>query len=372
MPYSRRSDRRSILGRWPAAGLCISIITLSLAIVPLSSCNSQSTHLAYVTSGANGIFAFRIRNGNGAITNVFTSPFLPENPVFGLVVHPSNRFAFVANQVDGTISLLDIDSVSGALTEKLPRTPAGLSPGPMILSPDGSFLFVADQGLNQVLVFSVGANGFLSQVSSAPVGATPSSLTLASSGFLFVPVPSFSSIYVFTVSSGSITQVCSGPGPICSPFKVTFGVAAVATDPMGKFLYVPNPSTNTVSGFVIQSGGSLTPVPGVNFATGTGPTAAAVDPTGKYLYVANFGTTTVSEFTIDNNTGDLTAFTTPTQGVGSNPTFIMFDPDNEFLYVANLGSKTISQFFLNSNGTFTSTGNTISLGSVPRALAFTK
>jgi len=226
--------------------------------------------------------------------------------------------------------------------------------------------------LNQVLVFSVGANGSLSQVSRAPVGATPSSLTLASSGFLFVPVPSFSSIYAFTVSSGSITQVCSGPGPICSPFKVADGVATVATDPMGKFLYVPNPSTSTVSGFVIQSGGGLTPVPGVNFATDTGPTAATVDPTGKYLYVANFGTTTVSEFTIDSNSGNLTAFTTPTQGVGSNPQFIMFDPDNEFVYVANLGSKTISQFLLNSNGTFGSTGNTISVGSVPRALAFTK
>jgi 6-phosphogluconolactonase len=353
--------------------MCTSVIALSLAVLVLSSCNSQSTHLAYVTSGANGIFAFRIRNGNGIITNVFTSPFLPEDSVFGMVVHPSNRFAFVANQRDGTISLLDIDLGSGALTEKLPRTPAGLSPGPMILSPDGTFLFVADQGLNQILVFSVeSSGGGLSQVSSAPVGATPLSLTLASSGFLFVPVPSFSSIYVFTVSSDSITQVCSGSGPVCSPFKVADGVATVATDPTGKFLYVPNPSTSTVAGFVIQSGGSLTPVPGVNFATQAGPSAATVDPTGKYLYVANSGTTTVSEFTIDGNTGDLTAFTTATQSVGNNPAFIMFDPDNKFVYVGNLGSKTISQFLVNSNGTLDSTGNTISVGSVPRALALTK
>src|SRR5215472_10271686 len=143
MPFSRRSNRRNLLGRWP-------VIALSLAVLSLISCNSQSTHLAYVTSGADGILGFRIRNGNGVITNVLTSPFLPEDSVFGLVVHPSNRFAFVANQLDGSISLLDIDLDSGALTEKLPRTPAGLSPGPMILNPDGSFLFVADQGLDQV------------------------------------------------------------------------------------------------------------------------------------------------------------------------------------------------------------------------------
>jgi 6-phosphogluconolactonase len=343
----------------------------------------QSTHLAYVTAGGDGIFAFRIRDGNGVITQVFSSPFLPQDSVFGIVVHPSNQFAFVANQRDGSISLLSIDATSGALTEKLPRTSAGISPGPMILNSDGSFLFVADQGLNQVLVFSVSGSGSLSRVASAQVGSTPAGLTLASSGVLFVPVPNFSAVYVFTVSSGTLMPVCSGTGPVCSPFIVNHGVAPfLGVDPAGKFLYVPNPATSTVSGFVIGSGGGLTPVPGIDFSTGTTttsgtspttiPVAATVDPTGKFLYVANSNTTTATAFNIDPNTGDLTAFTTTAFGVGSNPEFIVFDPDNKFMYVADSGSKSITQLFFNSNGSLSSTGNTLTIGSVPLGLAFTK
>ena len=345
---------------------------LLLAVGVLSSCSSQSTHLAYVTAGSNGIFAYRIRNGNGVVTNIFTSPFLFGDSTFGLVVHPSNQFAFVANQQTGTISLLKIDSISGALTESLPRTPAGLSPGPMIQDSGGNFLFVADQGLNQILVFSVGANGSLSPVGSAAVGSTPTGLALASNGFLFVPVPSFSAIYAFSVSSGSLTQVCSSSGPVCLPFQVADGLASIAVDPGGHFLYATNPSTNTVSGFAIQSGGNLTPVPGVVFATGKAPSGVIVDPSGKFLYVANSGATTLSQYTIDSTTGDLTALTTTSPNVGSNPGFIVIDPDGTFVYVANLSSHSFTQLTINSDGSLGVTSNTILVNAVPRALAFTK
>jgi 6-phosphogluconolactonase (cycloisomerase 2 family) len=142
------------------------------ALAGLNSCGSQSTHLAYVTTGTNGILAFRIHNTSGAATNIVTSPFLVGDTTFGMVIHPSNNFALVANQHSGTISRLDIDLTSGALTEKLPRTPAGISPGPMILDSSGNFLFVADRRLNQILRFQSArmslVTGFECLVGSAP------------------------------------------------------------------------------------------------------------------------------------------------------------------------------------------------------------
>ena len=347
----------------------VRLVALVLASGALVSCNTQSTHLAYVSTGS-GILAYRIRNGNGKVTSIFTSPFLVGDSAAAIVVHPSNNFALVSNQNDGTISLLEIDAASGGLTEKLPRTRAGIAPGPMLLDPSGAFLYVADQGLNQILVFSVAANGALSQVSSAQVADTPTSLTLASNGFLFVPVAGISDIYVFSVSSGVLTQVCSVPGPVCLPFKVADGIASVAVDPAGKFLYVPNPTTATVSGFAIQAGGMLTPVPGIVFGTGTSPTAAAVDRSGKFLYVANSGTTTISEFTIDGTTGTLTPFPTPTQTVGTGPQFITFDHIGQFVYIGE--SRSVNQLLLQSNGTFLSTSNSLQVGSTPRDLALTK
>ena len=167
LPRTTRSiesgKRKSILRSFSTL-----LVLVLFAIAGLTFCGSKATHLAYVTTGS-GVVAFRIDNSKGTVTNVFTSPFLVGRATFGMVIQPSNRFAYVANQGTGTISRLDIDLTSGVLTERLPRTPAGLSPGPMILDSGGNFLFVADQGLNQVLVFSVSADGSLSQVSSAPL-----------------------------------------------------------------------------------------------------------------------------------------------------------------------------------------------------------
>ena len=63
----------------------------------------------------------------------------------------------------------------------------------------------------------------------------------------------------------------------------------------GRFAYVPNETSNTISAYAIDaSTGALTPVAGSPFAsTGTTPVAAMVDPNGAYLYVANNGSNDV-------------------------------------------------------------------------------
>jgi len=347
--------------------LVISAALVSATLGMLSSCGSSNpSHLAYV-AGGQGVSAYRINNRSGSAAAILGSPFVAGNSPSSVVVHPSNRFLFVANQVDSTISLFKIDSTSGALTEVLPRTNAGFSPAAMTMDAGGNFLFVANQGSNDVTVFSVSSTGALSQLpGSFPVGSVPAGLALAmtsSGNFLFVPVPNFSSIYAFSVSSGSLQFVGSS--------FVVNGVAGIAVDPGGHFLYATNPSANTVSGFAIQSGGTLSPVPGVTFAAGTVPVAAAVDLSGKYLYVANSGSLTLSQYTIDATTGDLTASTKTAPTAGSNPAFIVDDPAGKFVFVGNAGGRSITEMLINSDGSLT-VANTISLGFVPRWLAATK
>ncbi|MBV9342213.1 MAG: beta-propeller fold lactonase family protein, partial [Acidobacteria bacterium] len=272
----------------------------------LTACSSNQGRLAYVATG-EGVFAFRINSHSGAPTEVLGSPFVAKTSATtatspaGIAVHTSDRFLYVTNQSDNTIFKFTINSLSGALTEVLPRTAAGLGPGPMVLDASGSFLFVGNQVSNDVSVFSVGTNGALSAASTVSVGSAPSSLALPSSGnFLFVAVPNFSAIYVFSVSSGSLNPVNG------SPFLLSSGVASVGVDPQGRFLYVPNPSQNTVSGFAIQSAGALSPIPGSPFSAGTAPVAAGVDPSGSFLYVANFGSTNLSQYTINSSNGAVT------------------------------------------------------------------
>lgn len=333
--------------------------------------SSSSSRLAYVVGGQKNVVGIRI-NGSGGMQVVLGSPFLAGNGPSSVVIHPSNKFLFVSNQIEHTISLFNIDQSSGALTEVLPRTPVGISPIAITMDSGGKFLFVADQGANPaVYSFSIGANGELTAVNRSPalLGSAPSGLTLTAAGnFLYVPVPNFSAVYAFQVNSdGSLTTVQG------SPFIVSDGVATLAVDPAGKFLFVPNPSTGTVTVLPIQSSpaGSLGTGPG-EFAAGTSPVAATTDSTGAYLYVANFGTSTLNQYSIDANTGTLTKLTPAAPTAGTNQTFIVPDPDGKYIFVGNQGSSSLSEFIIKADGSLATTSNSVTVGIQPRSLAIEK
>ncbi|PYV85183.1 MAG: hypothetical protein DMG93_02270 [Acidobacteria bacterium] len=349
--------------------LSIATVAAMLACFTLSGCSSgsssNSSHLAYVAT-SSGIFAYRISD-TGVPTTVFSAPFVLGRSPSSIVIAPSG-LGYVADSLDNTISRVKIDTSSGALSEVLPRTTiAGSTPSFMVTDSSGGFLYVANQGSNDVESYSVGSDGSLTFASSASVASSPSGLVLsASDNLLFVSVPNFSSIYAFTVSSGALTPVAG------SPFHVANGVASVAINPTDTLLYAPSFTANTISGFSILSGGVLSELAKSPFGSTTlkNPVANVVDPTGKFLYVANFASTTISIFDV-SSTGDLTAKTGSSASAGTNPYFFTIDPNGKYLYVGNEGSKSITEFTLNSDGTLTST-NTIQIGGVPRSVAFTK
>src|SRR2546423_9601551 len=97
---------------------------VSLMVACGGRMSSLSSHLAYVVGGQTNVLGLRI-SSTGAAQPILGSPFVAGNSPSSVVAHPSNKFLFVANQGEGTISLFTIDANSGALTEVLPRTPAG-------------------------------------------------------------------------------------------------------------------------------------------------------------------------------------------------------------------------------------------------------
>src|SRR6185295_20356350 len=83
---------------------------------------------------------------------------------------------------------------------------------------------------------------------------------------------------------------------------------AIVADPTGRFLYVTNSGTHTVSAYLIAAvDGLLTELASSPFsvAPGTGPVALSADPLGRFLYVANGTSNNVSAFAIDQETGEL-------------------------------------------------------------------
>ena len=115
-----------IPGKRTAWGLVITVLAGALGCSNNLSGGGSSSHTAYVPVPTdNAVQGYRIDDNSGAFTTVLGSPFPAGTSPTSLVIHPSGKFAYVANQSSNNISLFTIDSNTGVLTEILPQTPAG-------------------------------------------------------------------------------------------------------------------------------------------------------------------------------------------------------------------------------------------------------
>ena len=99
-------------------------------------------------------------------------------------------------------------------------------------------------------------------------------------------------------SEGTISQYTIGPNgaltPMFTPTVPTGGndTRNIAVDPLGKYIYVSNPTSETVSQFTIGADGSLTPMSTPTILVGPlaggqlyYPGSIAVHPSGTWAYV---------------------------------------------------------------------------------------
>jgi 6-phosphogluconolactonase len=221
---------------------------LSLLVACGTSSGSKGSGSSSSGSGSSGSGSSSGSGGSGTSTGT-------SNPTLSQTA----RFVYVTDSQSNSVAGLNVNSSDGSLTPTTQGTvSAGTTPERVASDSGGKFLYVANQGSNNLSVYSIG-------------------------------------------SDGSLTAV---PG---SPFAVTAPAVDVTVHPSGKFVFVaegsPDGGTQGVFAFTVASNGSLMPVAGSPFAVQKAPTALLTDASGRYLYVAATG---VEAFTIDGNTGALT------------------------------------------------------------------
>jgi 6-phosphogluconolactonase len=151
--------------------------------------------------------------------------------------------------------------------------------------------------------------------------------------------------------------------------KASITNVIVACTQTGRFAYVADVQSNTISGFAIEPSGALVPLSGSPFAAnGAGPAALAVDPDGQFLFVANNASNSVSMYSINATTGAL-APTGFAIAAGVGPVAVTVDPTDHFVYVANLTSNTISAYMISGSTLIPVVDAPFSAGAGPAALA---
>jgi 6-phosphogluconolactonase len=160
-----------------------------------------------------------------------------------------------------------------------------------------------------------------------------------------------------------------------SPFETVPRPVSIALHPSKNFLYVPNETSNTVSGFTVDHvagvlapiGTALSPTPVCNPGVCSNPIGVAVNSGGQFLFVLNQGSApsipaSISVFNIDQNRGLLSpaAFTVL---AAPSPQFLTISPTQGFLYVSNGTAGNISAFAIGTNGALTElSGSPFALG----------
>jgi 6-phosphogluconolactonase len=350
-------------------------VALLLMAGGLTGCISGGKQFGYVTGpGTNEVFQFQLHaDGSIAPLNAPTAG-VGSSPV-SILIHPSGLFAYIANFAGNNVTLLSVNKGNGELTVPAstnpipPPTPpnifnTGTGPIALAISPGGTFLFVLDQGSNDITVFTVDpGTGNLSPVKGSPFasGCSGSSLAVTPKGdLLFVACPALGVVNALSISStgvlGTATPLLSGAGAAPS---------FVLVNPSGRFLYVADPPGNRVWGLALQGNGTANAISGSPFAAGAQPVAMTTNPQGSLLYVGNHGSNNVSAFVIDATTGALGAVSgSPFPTGGKGPSFLAASATS--LYVTDQVTNDVAAFSIGSNGGLTAVaGSPINVATSP-------
>lgn len=251
-------------------------------------------------------------------------------------------------------------SSSGALTADTTNlVGTGSRPNAIILTRHFAYVLDSTGGVQPggISEYTIGSSGTLSAARTAlalstttvtatppKTGLNPLAMVMDSNGkFAFVANQGSNSISVFTVDGGTglLTEVTG------SPFSTAAGPSGLAIT--GNTLFVANQGAGTVSVYTFdQTSGSLTQVSGSPFAAGTSPTALDVDSGGKFLYVADQAFNTVYGFSIAGSSGQLSSIAGSPFPAGTTPVNVRVVGSS--VYVANTGSGNVSAYAISGSG----------------------
>jgi 6-phosphogluconolactonase len=231
------------------------------------------------------------------------------------------------------------DGKLGATTSFIQHTGSSVNPDrqkephahQIIVEPSNRFAYVADLGIDKVMIYRFDAAAHKLSPATPPSaalkpGAGPRHAAINASGrFAYVIDELDCTITVFSrdSASGALTalQTISSLPPGVSQQR-GFSTAEIMLSPSGAFLYGSNRGHDSLSVFAVdKASGKLTYVDNTP-TQGKTPRGFGIEPGGGYLLAGNQNSDSVVVFKIDRATGKLTAGATISVGAPVDVKFV--------------------------------------------------
>ncbi len=277
--------------------------------------------LLAINAGSNSVSVFRA-SATG-VRLVGTTPSGGMLPV-SLAVHGTLVYVLHAGG-NGNVTgfRLTRDGALHPLTgSSRPLSGSATAPAQAGFSPDGRSLVVTERATNLIGVFRVRADGLLGDfVAAASSGMTPFGFAFDPAGRLLVSeafggAPDASALSSYQVERGPSLATITA-----SAATTETAACWVEVTPDGRYAYVTNTGSGSVSGYGIAADGAvaLLNADGVTGMTGAGPIDLAITPDSRRVYTLNAGGATLSGFVVRGD-GSLERLTgvAPSVPAGSN------------------------------------------------------
>jgi 6-phosphogluconolactonase len=344
----------------------------------------------YTGPKSQGIYVCRLDPATGTLTTPQLAAETP-NPTF-LAVNPRPEAAspsaptvlFAANEVGGggkggTVTGYAVDKASGRLTPLNQQSSRGGGPCHLSVDRTGSRVLVANYGSGSIAVLPVSADGRLGEA-TAFIQHTGSSVNpqrqegphahwidvAPDNRFAFACDLGLDKImvYDFNRDAGSLVP----HEPPSTSIQPGSGPRHLAFHPSGRFAYLINEMSNTVTGFTYDAGKgalkefqTLTTLP-KDFDGQSSTAEIEVHPSGRFLYGSNRGHDSIAVYAINPRNGRFGLLENhPT--LGKTPRNFAVDPTGRWLLAANQGSDSVVVFGIDpKTGRLKPTGQTVSVG----------
>lgn len=269
------------------------------------------------------VHAFAIDQTTGKLTKLNTETSGGGGPCY-IATDKAGKHVLVANYGGGSASVLPIDDDGklGTATAFQQHKGTGADPGrqeaphahSINLDPANRFAFVADLGLDKVLIYRYDtAKGTLKKndppSASVAAGAGPRHLDFSPDGrnaYVINELNSTMTAFAYDAEGGKLKEL-EAVSTLPKGFKGKSYCADVHVHPSGKFVYGSNRGHDSIVVYARDvKSGRITPVQYQDAGIKT-PRNFVIDPTGKFLLVGNQGSDSIVVFRIDADTGKLEA-----------------------------------------------------------------